>query len=559
MRAVVTAGGTSEPIDDVRVITNLSTGRFGASIANALVEQGVQVTLLASAALASHPEWVDNRVDIVPFRSFGDLDDALTEAIAESPDLLFMAAAVSDYSPEPTSGKIRSSAEELTLRLRRNPKLVSTLRERCGPDTTLVGFKLLSQVHAAELIEVARRLVVTNDLDLCLANDLAELDGNRHPAWIVAREGRARRVDGSKEDVARQLVRAAVRRGVGSVSVSSLRGLLGPDDALVERGHGHAALFSAHPTIRAVLQLQPGLVVPTARGAFEAPPVGEPAITSAVAREAWSGRWRGGGFSVRIGNRGALVAITESGLWGLQERWDRTRTGWEKAVRALGASPEDVEPRPAWLGSRLIGVHCEVPGKGTAVWLSPGARGRGLGDRLYLQLSAAKQHAYAHPALELDTWFAARGWVPDGEGSMRPPSTRTGLRPAASVCLLDPLRRRVLLGRRQTPPWDGYWAFPGGSRDGQETALETALRELEEETGIHLESREPLLETHLVVGGEGGYYLVNLVLGVLHTPVAEASPELDARWFDLADALQLSPMAAGTRRVLRRLLESNPS
>ena len=57
MRAVITAGGTREPIDDVRVVTNLSTGRFGAHIANALVARGVDVTLLASHALMLQPGW----------------------------------------------------------------------------------------------------------------------------------------------------------------------------------------------------------------------------------------------------------------------------------------------------------------------------------------------------------------------------------------------------------------------------------------------------------------------------------------------------------------------
>ena len=126
MRAVVTAGGTSEPIDDVRVITNLSTGRFGAAIANALAELGIDVTLLASSALASHPDWVDARVRVVPFHSFADLDQELTEALKEPAEFVFMAAAVSDYSPAPSQGKISSRANELTLHLTKNPKLLST-------------------------------------------------------------------------------------------------------------------------------------------------------------------------------------------------------------------------------------------------------------------------------------------------------------------------------------------------------------------------------------------------------------------------------------------------
>ena len=147
--AIVTAGGTREPIDDVRFVTNLSKGRFGAAIARALADRGVEVVLLASAELASHPEWIDPRVPVVPFGSTSELDAAIDAEIARgTPDLLFMAAAVSDYAPVRVEGKIRSDADELVIRMRRLPKILATLRDRCGRSTFLVGFKLLSGVSA---------------------------------------------------------------------------------------------------------------------------------------------------------------------------------------------------------------------------------------------------------------------------------------------------------------------------------------------------------------------------------------------------------------------------
>lgn len=185
MHALITAGGTSEPIDDVRVITNSSTGRFGAALANALVERGVRVTLLASKALMQRPEWVDPRVERVPFGSFSDLSAALDEHTATPPDLLFMAAAVSDYSPVPFDGKMPSKAEEVTLTLRRNPKLLGRLRERCGPQTWLVGFKLLSGVDRATLIGVADRQRQGAGLDMTVANDLQSFAPGLHPIVVV--------------------------------------------------------------------------------------------------------------------------------------------------------------------------------------------------------------------------------------------------------------------------------------------------------------------------------------------------------------------------------------
>lgn len=203
IRAVITAGGTSEPIDDVRVVTNFSTGRFGAALAGALAARGVQVTLIASRALASHPQWIDPRVDVVPFGSTAELQAAMHAATLLPPDVLFMAAAVSDYTPVPVAGKIRSNADELVVRMVRTPKILPTLRARCGDGTLLCGFKLLSGVPSDELIAVARAQIASANLDLCLANDLQELDGH-HPAWIVT-ETEARHVEGSKADTAAAL------------------------------------------------------------------------------------------------------------------------------------------------------------------------------------------------------------------------------------------------------------------------------------------------------------------------------------------------------------------
>lgn len=210
IRALVTAGGTREPIDDVRVITNLSTGRYGAAIAKALAERGVEVTLLASHALAERPEWIDPRVTVQRFGSFDDLREALTQNCATPPDLIFMAAAVADYSPDPQTGKIDSSPDQYTLVMRRNPKLLGTLRTLCGDATTLVGFKLTSGASAEALCVKAADQLQAHQLDACVANDLGELVGDQHPMWWVTTRGEPERLTGTKAETATALVGRAL-------------------------------------------------------------------------------------------------------------------------------------------------------------------------------------------------------------------------------------------------------------------------------------------------------------------------------------------------------------
>jgi phosphopantothenoylcysteine decarboxylase/phosphopantothenate--cysteine ligase len=210
IRALVTAGGTSEPIDDVRVITNRSTGRLGAAITDALVARGVEVTLLASNALADRPDWLDPRVQVHRFGSFDELQTALMGACGIPPDLLFMAAAVADYSPERQPGKIDSSAEHHTLMLRRNPKLLAGLRDLCGPQSLLVGFKLTSGLDPVRLHHLANDQIQNHRLNACVANDLSELTGENHPLWWVPSGGEPKRFLGSKRDTAVHLVEEAL-------------------------------------------------------------------------------------------------------------------------------------------------------------------------------------------------------------------------------------------------------------------------------------------------------------------------------------------------------------
>jgi len=203
--AWVTAGGTSEPVDDVRVLTNLSTGRFGCAIAAALAEQGVQTTLfLAERSTAPVPQGVT----VIRFGSADDLDAKLSQS--PSPDLLFMAAAVSDYRPERVEGKIRSHADELILRLVRNKKILPTLSTR-HPQTQVIGFKLLSRVSTDELLDTARGQIASCGTAACVANDLQELGGGEHPCWLVRPGEQPLRLEGAREDVARDMV-SALRR-----------------------------------------------------------------------------------------------------------------------------------------------------------------------------------------------------------------------------------------------------------------------------------------------------------------------------------------------------------
>jgi phosphopantothenoylcysteine synthetase/decarboxylase len=204
MRVLITAGNTSAPIDRVRVITNVFRGRTGARIAGAFAEAGHVVRLLTSSP---HTALADaelgkaaaaGRIEVIPYVTFEELDAALAVSLREGKfDALIHSAAVSDYlaggvfAPGPGtrfadggrqgdppamirvgSGKIKSDAPELWLRLVRAPKLIDKVRTEWGFRGVVVKFKLEAGVSDERLLEIAEASRTASQADLMVANTL---------------------------------------------------------------------------------------------------------------------------------------------------------------------------------------------------------------------------------------------------------------------------------------------------------------------------------------------------------------------------------------------------
>ncbi|HWA09904.1 MAG TPA: bifunctional phosphopantothenoylcysteine decarboxylase/phosphopantothenate--cysteine ligase CoaBC [Opitutaceae bacterium] len=179
-RILVTSGGTAEPIDGVRVLTNLSTGHTGARLAEHFARHGHEVVLLRSRLAES----AGNSCREETFLSFADLDAALTRLLgSEHFDVVLHAAAVSDFGVEavlvdgaewqPGKGKLDSDTAPL-LRLRRNPKLIGSLRARSrNPGLRLVAFKLTSGADEAAIRAEVQSLFDRTAADLVVHNDFS--------------------------------------------------------------------------------------------------------------------------------------------------------------------------------------------------------------------------------------------------------------------------------------------------------------------------------------------------------------------------------------------------
>ncbi len=236
MKLLVTAGNTQTPIDRVRCLTNIFTGRTGASIALHAHERGHLVTLLTS-----HPEAVttppNERWTLDIYRTFEDLRQRMGEAVWTGDfDAIVHCAAVSDYvsagvyAPaagtrftaggtwqaaderpalvDRSAGKIKSDEPELWLRLTRAPKLVDLVRGAWGFRGLLVKFKLEVGIGDERLLEIAERSRTHSGADLMVANTL---EGASTYAFLGPVQGTYERV--SRAKLAPRLMEEIERRG----------------------------------------------------------------------------------------------------------------------------------------------------------------------------------------------------------------------------------------------------------------------------------------------------------------------------------------------------------
>jgi phosphopantothenate---cysteine ligase (CTP) len=234
MNVVVTGGGTVAPIDDVRFITNMSSGRFSAAIGEACLRRGATVwhvhTAFAQVPFqrfarfdldAEEPtaeiarltelrrEWrtVRDRLNLVALKPGRVADYAKTLARllrAEPIDIAFLAMAVSDFEPEPVAGKISSEGPEMVVRCSRTRKVIRSVRD-WAPGVFLVGFKLLSGSSTDELIRQSEEGCRKNRADLTVGNELQLLRAGRHTLHLV-RPGHASETLGPGDDLAERLV-----------------------------------------------------------------------------------------------------------------------------------------------------------------------------------------------------------------------------------------------------------------------------------------------------------------------------------------------------------------
>lgn len=164
-KVLVSAGGTVERIDPVRYISNDSSGKMGHALAQAAYEAGAEVTLVTASSLPTNP--FIKRIDV---ESAEQMLQALTKEY-DQVDILFMAAAVSDYTPTHTANQKMKKQDQLTIELKKNPDILKHLGEKKKHQIN-VGFAAETQ----NIEKYAKDKLSRKNTDFIIANDVSKDD-----------------------------------------------------------------------------------------------------------------------------------------------------------------------------------------------------------------------------------------------------------------------------------------------------------------------------------------------------------------------------------------------
>lgn len=190
-KVVVTSGATREPIDSVRFISNMSSGRTGATICEALAARGFHVTQVAGVDSAQ----ANGIARRETFTDHASLDTALRRLARDSAcAAIIHAAAVGDFAvAEPRTDAKISSGGELSVTLQPTHKIIDRIMGYAGnPDLVLVGFKLTHEPDPKAQARAARDLLKRSRARFVVQNDVSTLAEGEEHVFFVHENGSSR-------------------------------------------------------------------------------------------------------------------------------------------------------------------------------------------------------------------------------------------------------------------------------------------------------------------------------------------------------------------------------
>jgi len=176
-KILMTAGPTIEYIDPLRVITNQSSGKTGVLLASELISAGSKVTLVYGPGVEKPPKGAK----VIKVLTSKEMYETVKKQMKKKFDVMIMAAAVADYTPEnPSKKKIKSTQNKIKISLKKVPKIIDQIK-KFQKNIILVGFKAEANLSKKDLIRVARKKLRESNADIIIANNIGSPRYKKNP------------------------------------------------------------------------------------------------------------------------------------------------------------------------------------------------------------------------------------------------------------------------------------------------------------------------------------------------------------------------------------------
>jgi phosphopantothenoylcysteine decarboxylase/phosphopantothenate--cysteine ligase len=197
-KILIIGGATAESIDDVRILTNRSTGKTAISLANNAFERGANVELWYGYA----KEKIPPHLSVKKFETYRDLDNLLNKNSLKF-DSIIVCAAIPDYIPKKQKGKIPSGKNKLTIEFSPSQKIIQKIKS-LAPKSKIIAFKL--EQDKENLKEKSYQLLTKNKLDLVIGNTISVFSKEEYEIMIVNKKGQYKHQKGKKEELANYIL-----------------------------------------------------------------------------------------------------------------------------------------------------------------------------------------------------------------------------------------------------------------------------------------------------------------------------------------------------------------
>ncbi|KYK22392.1 hypothetical protein AYK21_00210 [Thermoplasmatales archaeon SG8-52-2] len=198
-KILIIGGPTAEQIDDVRIVTNRSSGKTAMELTREAFYRGASVELFYGTGEEIPPDFIK----VKNFESINDLEKLLKNKNLKIFDVIIVCAALSDYIPKKQKGKIPSGKDKLIVEFSKAQKIISELRNK-SPNSKIVGFKL--EASKDKIMERGFDLLKKNNLDIVVANTLSGFKKNDNEILIINKKGKIIHKKGKKSILANYIL-----------------------------------------------------------------------------------------------------------------------------------------------------------------------------------------------------------------------------------------------------------------------------------------------------------------------------------------------------------------